>query len=210
MTKREEKLCTRCGRPNGRGGRTRVCAPCHEAAPHKAVRLASPPDRKVCAYCREEKPAEEFYKNAGRADWLSTYCRVCHSGRAKHYHESDAARAKDRRLWARYNISLAEYDAMLEAQGYTCALCPKKHTHAKPLHVDHSHENPNIVRGLLCITCNQRKLGALTLAEVEAIHAYLLKPPATDVVGERLVPIGKEKGARPRRRRRYKQYGRGA
>jgi hypothetical protein len=109
-------------------------------------------------------------------------------------------------LWTRYNISLEEYNQMLLAQNNTCALCPKKHSIKKPLHVDHSHEDPCVVRGLLCYVCNANKLGGLTLKEVEGIHEYLLTPPAALVVGHRLVPIGKEKGVKSKRKRTYKHY----
>lgn len=195
--------CTKCGRPNTRGGRTRVCTPCYRGG--VGIRLAEPPLTKVCAFCRTEKAASEFYKNSARNDWLSTYCKVCHSSKAKDEYASDAERAKDRRLWSRYNITLEEYNQLLVAQGYRCALCPRKHTDAKPLNVDHSHEEPYIVRGLLCIRCNQRKLGALTLEDVQDLHAYLTTPPATLTLGQRLVPIGMEQG-RPGRRRKYRHY----
>lgn len=197
-------LCTKCGRPNNRGGRTRVCELCSKAP--RGVRLAGPPSSKVCAFCREEKPSDQFYSNKARNDWLSTYCRTCHRVKETRRFENDADRAKDYRLWNRYNISLEEYNEMLVAQGFKCAMCPKKHSAQRPLNVDHSHEVPSIVRGLLCTTCNQRKLGSLTLAEVEEIYKYLTTPPATLVIGHRLVPAGKEKPKRAKRKRKYKHY----
>ncbi len=199
-------LCTRCNRPNDRGGRTRICLRCFQQSPNKSVRLPEAPPSKVCSFCREEKPKEEFFKNAARADWLSVYCKPCHREKEKRRYDSDKDRGKDYRLWSRYNISLDDYNAMLESQSFQCALCPKKHTDSKPLHVDHSHENPSIVRGLLCNLCNQRKLGSLTLSEVEMIHAYLVSPPAVKVVGHRLVPLGMERGKPGRRKRKYKHY----
>ncbi len=174
-----------------------------------AARLPGPPSRKICAVCRVEKDRQEFYKNKARADWLSTYCRQCHSAKEKNYYDSDKERSKDRRLWARYAITLEEYNQMLREQDYTCALCPKKHSDSRPLNVDHSHETPNIVRGLLCITCNQRKLGGLKLEEVRAILSYLESPPALKTIGRRLVPLGMEKGTRTRRKRKYKHYKKG-
>lgn len=201
-----KKTCSRCGRPNNRGGRTKICDKCFGESPKKSKRLPEPPLSKVCAFCRSEKPAAEFYKNSARADWLSTYCRPCHNNKEKNYYSTDKERSKDRRLWSRYGITLVEYNKMLEAQSYMCALCPKKHSEQRPLNVDHSHEDPCIVRGLLCITCNQRKLGGLKLDEVKRILGYLESPPARATVGHRLVPIGMEKGTRPRRKRKYKHY----
>src|SRR5262249_22014221 len=52
-------------------------------------------------------------------------------------------------LRRRYGIGQAEYDAMVEAQGGTCAVCP-----GEPQHVDHDHET-GAIRGILCSTCNQ-------------------------------------------------------
>lgn len=198
-------ICTRCGRANTRGGRTRICEKCFKESPKKSTRLPEPPATKVCAFCREEKQSQHFYKNAARADWLSTYCRDCHKIKEKRAYDNDKDKGKDYRLWNRYNISLEEYNQILESQNYKCALCPKLHSDTKPLNVDHSHEEPSIVRGLLCITCNQRKLGSLRLEEVRAILDYLEQPPATLLIGHRLVPVGKEKPRR-QRKRKYKHY----
>jgi hypothetical protein len=52
-----------------------------------------------------------------------------------------------------YGLTLAQYDAMLAAQGGACALCPTVPTSRKRLHVDHCHTT-GTVRGLLCAECN--------------------------------------------------------
>jgi hypothetical protein len=196
---RKWPACTRCGRPNKRGGRTRVCAECFNRSPHQAIRLPGPPDSKRCPMCREEKPAAAFYKNSGRADWLSVYCKICWSQDAKNSYLSDKERARDRRLRARYGITLNEYNEVLVAQGNKCALCGRKASEFKiPLSVDHSHED-GAVRGLLCFICNREKLGSLTLAEARAIVSYLENPPAVKLLANRLVP---ENMIKPRRRKR--------
>ena len=54
---------------------------------------------------------------------------------------------------SRTGIPLAEYDALLAAQGGGCAICgnaPK----TRRLHVDHDHKT-GAVRGVLCFNCNQ-------------------------------------------------------
>ena len=60
------------------------------------------------------------------------------------------------RLRYRYGIEIAEYDAMLEAQGGLCAICrlpPDGTSRGGRLFVDHCHETGKI-RGLLCNKCN--------------------------------------------------------
>ena len=58
------------------------------------------------------------------------------------------------RLKRTYNISLEEYNTMLEKQDNCCAICSKNVTLlTSKLAVDHNHKT-NETRGLLCINCN--------------------------------------------------------
>ena len=53
-----------------------------------------------------------------------------------------------------YNISLEDYNNLLESQNYTCKICKKEEKHTnKALAVDHCHSTGK-VRGLLCFDCN--------------------------------------------------------
>lgn len=74
------------------------------------------------------------------------------------YERSDKGRAVQAAATRRYslkrNFGLTEaaYDAMLEGQGYVCAICqspPGK----RRLAVDHDHQT-GAIRGLLCFKCN--------------------------------------------------------
>lgn len=61
-----------------------------------------------------------------------------------------------REKWLRltYGISVAEYDAMLDSQNGVCAICEQPEpVPGRRLAVDHCHTT-DIVRGLLCSTCN--------------------------------------------------------
>lgn len=59
-------------------------------------------------------------------------------------------RRKDKRLWANYRITLADYEAMKSRQGGKCAICKERPVEA----VDHCHAT-GAVRGLLCHSCNK-------------------------------------------------------
>lgn len=62
---------------------------------------------------------------------------------------------KDQNLKSKYGISLLEYEAMLEAQEFKCAICkvPHEDSKFKILCVDHNHAT-GALRKLLCRRCN--------------------------------------------------------
>ena len=62
-----------------------------------------------------------------------------------------------------YNITLAQYELMVEAQGGLCKICGNKNPEGlKRWHIDHDHKCcprkrgccGKCIRGLLCVTCN--------------------------------------------------------
>jgi hypothetical protein len=71
-------------------------------------------------------------------------------------------RPQSSRRWnlkAVYGLSLEQYDQMLQAQDYVCAICKQSETQMfdgriRPLSIDHDHENGQI-RKLLCYRCNR-------------------------------------------------------
>jgi hypothetical protein len=56
-------------------------------------------------------------------------------------------------LKRKYGITIADYEAMLAAQGGGCAICGAAEPDGQSLHVDHCHDS-GAVRGLLCFRCN--------------------------------------------------------
>ncbi len=58
-------------------------------------------------------------------------------------------RNKNKYFKIKYNITLLEYDKMVEEQENKCAICHL----VKPLYIDHNHKTGQI-RKLLCNNCN--------------------------------------------------------
>lgn len=104
--------------------------------------------------CRFEN-LTTFRKIAGEWDHSST------EGRNKYlreYRRADPILEKERYLLRRFEISMDDYNRMLEAQGGVCAICKHPETHKrngklKAMAVDHSHKT-GAIRGLLCCDCN--------------------------------------------------------
>lgn len=78
--------------------------------------------------------------------------------KAKHRLNPEAKRSG--RLKAEYNLTIEEYQAMLEMQGNGCAICGVRETgvsekgkRQRSLSVDHDHKTGK-VRGILCHRCN--------------------------------------------------------
>lgn len=111
---------------------------------------------------KESKRYKEWY--ARNRDAQRERSRVRHKANRveetkKHatYYESHKeqiqAQRRDADFKRKYGISLAERDAMLEAQGGRCAICQTDAPGPRGLFVDHCHETGR-VRGLLCHKCN--------------------------------------------------------
>jgi hypothetical protein len=65
-------------------------------------------------------------------------------------------KAKNKRLIAKYGITLDEYNQKLKDQNDSCAFCGKhKDNFKRALHVDHNHKTGQ-VRGLVCFYCNSQ------------------------------------------------------
>lgn len=176
--------CTKCGGPNDRGGRTRICTPCLPVSPvavarERAARRQAecPEGKRWCSACDEFLPPAQFTRTKENT------CAACLRARNATNH-----------LMRDFGLTDEEYDALLAAQDGCCAIChntPKK----QRLHVDHSHKT-GAIRGLLCLWCNHRLLGGAR-ESVDVLRdaiAYLDAPPAAAVLGERKVPPTRRKG----------------
>lgn len=147
-------------------------------------------DHKRCSKCKEVKPLSQFAKNAER---IRSNCKSCCSaygkiyrvngpiGRVIHKNENETKSERFRRwsLKKRFNLTVHQYQEMLDAQKGLCAICGKPEAGFNqygpiPLSVDHDHCTGN-VRALLCRRCNTF-IGKLETSEVlsEALE-YLEK-----------------------------------
>ena len=192
MNSSETKECRDCGViqpldafPPAAGrsdGRASYCRPCasqrtqasyarRQAELGKTVKKREqfPPGKKRCPDCGRIKSLDDFPKNRGARDGRGGYCKPCHNHRSNETRDRLYGSSRSYHLKARYGITAADYDAMLEAQGGLCAVCRERPAQ----HVDHDHVFGN-VRGLLCSCCNQG-LGNFRddLAHVQAAVDYL-------------------------------------
>lgn len=92
----------------------------------------------------EEREADRVYHARKSKDWRANNPRI----------RPPAEAAFAARLWARFRMRVAEYEALLRAQNGVCAICGNEEGVAgRRLAVDHCHATGKI-RGLLCALCN--------------------------------------------------------
>ena len=70
------------------------------------------------------------------------------------WYKKNKERVKDRRLRRDYDITIDDYNKMLEEQGGCCKICgAHEDNFKKSLNIDHCHDT-GYVRSLLCMDCN--------------------------------------------------------
>lgn len=104
---------------------------------------------------KRTKEQQDQYNAARREKYASdeTY-RELQKQLVKEYWRSNPRVRKNQRL-RQYNITVDEYEDLLDAHGHKCAICgysDKSKPKFFPL-VDHDHESGK-VRGILCSNCN--------------------------------------------------------
>lgn len=141
------KRCRFCRQVKDLGtGFDRLSSSCRECVALFAEQL------RRCNRCTEVKPWAEFPTREGSTD-PTAVCKECSRARGRAYHTQDEVKRqrRARKFRERYGITVAEYEAMHDAQGGVCAICQEPSD--KPLHVDHNHAT-GAVRALLCFYCN--------------------------------------------------------
>lgn len=119
---------------------------------------------KVCTKCPERgaQPVENF-AFSGKGYARQAICKPCDAERTRAWnaaHPERHARARrSSKLRQLYDLTPADYDARLRAQGGACKLCGRgeivraRGGGLRRLAVDHCHRGGH-VRGLLCHRCN--------------------------------------------------------
>lgn len=75
--------------------------------------------------------------------------------KVKAFWDSNPKKKKAARLRLQYGMTLDQFAALMEAQGFGCAICGYSDTRDKKMFpaIDHCHRT-NVVRGILCMNCN--------------------------------------------------------
>lgn len=148
-----------------------------------------------CCRCGEDKPLEDFHRDAGRANGRTVYCKACRLSP-----ESRARRAAQTREWRlnnrekalasyrkqdlkrHFDMTPEQYDALLAEQDGKCAICRcDQCATGRRFAVDHNHET-GAVRGLLCTNCNQG-IGHFQ-EDPEVLHAAIAYVQRSDALQE--------------------------
>lgn len=169
------KQCRKCGKVKPRSefyaerrnddGLSGRCSECARAYIRERRFPPREDGAKACNDCGERKHVSEFPPDVHMRDGLRSRCRSCESWSTR---------------LARYGLTRAAFDTMLEAQGGRCAICrtisPPTGRHSRDgWHVDHDHTTGRI-RGLLCRACNHLLGNAEdSIARLEAAIAYLAR-----------------------------------
>lgn len=138
-----------------------------------------------CSKCGKNRQLKFYKTPRGRV------CVTCQRRRTSYA-------SRETRLWETYGITLEEYDAMLEVQGGSCAICYRKPRYN--MDVDHDHAIERVfleagynavrakycsIRGLLCKPCNRRLLPSAKddPSVLWSAIFYLEEPIAYQVLG---------------------------
>lgn len=119
--------------------------------------------------------------------------------------KADRARAHERSIAAKYELSPEQYWELYEAQGGRCPICLHARGLSRNLAVDHDHDLckdhppdracPLCIRGLLCSGCNYTLLGRYGMEALLRAVAYLKNPPARKVLQRTGTEDAKELGS---------------
>ena len=115
--------------------------------------------RSDCRSCNLEAKHRRYVENPAPAiarakRWQQENSeRVNAKQRARRATPEAKLRARAEHLMRKFDMTIEQYDARLEAQGGGCCICSRPPREDISLHVDHDHSTGK-VRGILCFRCN--------------------------------------------------------
>jgi hypothetical protein len=152
------KLCTKCGVKKNKeefandcrkdDGLNTWCRECCAIANKK--RYDANPEKYKKRQREYNKTHKEYIRESNRK-YYEKNAAECIAYSRKWY-KNNKEKAKDTNLKYTYGISLEDYNKILRAQNYVCAICGNPRG-AKNLFVEHCHSTGE-VRGLVCHSCN--------------------------------------------------------
>lgn len=111
--------------------------------------------RKTCSTCKVEKGVAEFFRDRHTADGYCYSCKSCMGVFHRRFLQARptyAAAKMHKASLARFGMTPAEYQQILDWQNGVCCICGEPPT-TKRLAVDHDHQTGES-RNLLCSACN--------------------------------------------------------
>jgi Recombination endonuclease VII len=167
-----------------------------------------------CKKCKKVKALSKFSRDASRSTGHFPWCMECQKTSTSAFQDPDAplnghtcpmcdtpvrghpnrrfcsntCKERTSALRSKFNLSPAQFRAMVAATGGRCPVCDKKPTQ---WNVEHNHRTRQVY-GVVCAGCNVGPI-AFSYHDVELVKRllnYLENPPALPVVGEVLVPEG--------------------
>jgi len=97
-------------------------------------------------YWKEYKRPPEYFVKAAEAQ------RQRRKNNPEKYKLMGKTSERNRKL-KKYGLTKDQYDLMLNAQNFVCAVCKQPNNTTRDWHIDHDHKT-GIVRGILCHHCN--------------------------------------------------------
>lgn len=164
---------------------------------------------KFCAYCDEEflgyRPNAKYCSDTCRSAWQarnqSEKTKIRRQEYQKKWGTLNWQRRRDYMIEYTYGISPEQYQELLEAQNYSCAVCGRHETEfSRKLAIDHDH-GTNEIFGLLCRDCNHRVIGKHRDPNIFLKAAEYLKK------GSGLFIPPKQKKRKKKCRSKTKRYG---
>ena len=140
---------------------------------------------KTCSKCKLNKNLNQFYVKVDGRMGRAAACIECTKKQTAEYKKKfpEAHRSRVRKYnYAKHNITIEQWENMLNKQGGVCAACGEQNSAERNLHIDHDHSCcegtyscGKCIRGLLCSQCNTA-LGLLgdDINKVMNLAAYLV------------------------------------